>query len=123
MRLRIIWRTSPLNGAGRFCWERWPVSNKKANGRADTAVWLAGDKDETEPPRRGMMSSVAHETIVTLRKIGLHDYIIATKEGLVVYPGQLDKENCQRVEKAPQFHSRASNFPDGDRMIFAGFGS
>jgi hypothetical protein len=34
--------------------------------------------------------SIAHETIEALREIGVLDDIIATKEGLVVYPAALD---------------------------------
>ena len=64
----------------------------KDEGGADTAVWLAADKDETEPSRPGIgQSSIAHETIVALREIGLLDDIIVTKEGLVVYPSELNR--------------------------------
>lgn len=66
------------------------VYSKEKPG-SDAAVWLAGDKDETEPARPGIGdSSIAHETIVALRQIGLLDDIIATKEGLVLYPSDLD---------------------------------
>jgi hypothetical protein len=49
-------------------------------GAADTAVWLGKAKGETET------DSTAHQTIEALRKIGLLDEILVTKEGLVVYP-------------------------------------
>ena len=58
----------------------------KEDGRADTAVWLAGSKDEDGQFQPGMeQPSIASQTIEALREIGLLDDIIATKEGLVVY--------------------------------------
>lgn len=56
----------------------------KEEGGADTAVWLAGDKDKSGS------ESVAHQTIETLRELGILDDVIMTKEGLVVYPTELD---------------------------------
>lgn len=59
---------------------------------ADTAVWLAranGDQDSTQPGIGS--SSVASLTIEALREIGLLDEIIATKEGLVIYPIELSR--------------------------------
>ena len=65
----------------------------KEGGGADTAVWLAGSKDKTDESQLGIgQSSIAHETIEALRKIGLLDDIIVTKEGLVVYPAELDSK-------------------------------
>lgn len=61
------------------------------NGGMDTAVWLSGHKEETNQPQPGTrQSSVAHEMIEALRQIGVLDEIIVTKEGLVVYPAELD---------------------------------
>jgi hypothetical protein len=63
------------------------------NGGADTAVWLADSKAEVEPFWPGIgESSTAHETIVALRKIGLLDDILVTREGVVVYPMGMDAE-------------------------------
>ncbi|MCZ7673837.1 MAG: hypothetical protein M5U34_45310 [Chloroflexi bacterium] len=63
----------------------------KAEGGADTAVWLAGDKDKQDQTQPGIgPSSIAHHTIEVLRQIGLLDDIIVTKEGLVVYPTELN---------------------------------
>lgn len=59
----------------------------KEDGGADTAVWLAGDKDKVDQGQVG----IAHQTIAALREIGVLDDIIATKEGLVVYPVELDQ--------------------------------
>jgi hypothetical protein len=65
----------------------------KEDGGSDTAVWLAKSTEETKPPQPGMgQSSIAHETIEALRQIGLLDDIIVTKEGLVVYPSEIDVE-------------------------------
>ncbi|GIK53439.1 MAG: hypothetical protein BroJett014_24120 [Planctomycetota bacterium] len=59
----------------------------KEDGGADTAVWLAEGKDNRSQGQPGIgQSSIAHQTIEALRKIGLLDDIIVTKEGLVVYP-------------------------------------
>jgi hypothetical protein len=64
----------------------------KEDGGSDTAVWLAGSKAETSQSQLGIgQSSIAHETIEALRGIGLLDDIIATREGLVVYPSDLDQ--------------------------------
>lgn len=54
----------------------------KDEGGADTAVWLAGSKDDVTQ----LQTSIAHHTIEALRQAGLLDDIIVTKEGLVVYP-------------------------------------
>ncbi|MBK8900272.1 MAG: hypothetical protein IPM53_03745 [Anaerolineaceae bacterium] len=63
----------------------------KEDGGMDTAVWLAGSKKGPDQPQPGIdHSKVAHETIKALREIGLLDDIIATREGLVVYPATLD---------------------------------
>jgi hypothetical protein len=64
---------------------------RKEDGGSDTAVWLAGSKEETGQSHPGIgPSSIAHETIEALREIGLLDDIIATKEGIVVYLAELD---------------------------------
>jgi hypothetical protein len=60
----------------------------KEGGGSDTAVWLAGGDEAGQ-------ESVAHQTIVVLRELGLLDEIIETKEGLVVYPARLDKEEAE----------------------------
>ncbi len=66
----------------------------KEDGGTDTAVWLAGSKEEQAQSLLGIgQSSIAHETIVALRDIGLLDDIIATKEGLVMYSVALDIED------------------------------
>lgn len=59
--------------------------------RSDGAVWLAGNKEAYDRSQPGLgQSSIAHETIEALRGIGLLDDIIRTKEGLVVYPSEMD---------------------------------
>jgi hypothetical protein len=64
----------------------------KEEGGADTAVWLAESKGEADQPLPGIgQTSIAHETIEALREIGLLDDIIPTKEGLIVYPADLDQ--------------------------------
>jgi hypothetical protein len=50
-------------------------------GGSDTAVWLSGSQPGQE--------SVAHQTVMALRKFGLLDEILETKEGLVAYPSGL----------------------------------
>ncbi|MGH2538589.1 MAG: hypothetical protein ACRDHL_14460, partial [Candidatus Promineifilaceae bacterium] len=61
---------------------------------ADTAAWLAPTTDERDLTRPGIgRSSVASLTIEALREIGLLDDIIATREGLVVYPAGLNSES------------------------------
>lgn len=58
---------------------------------SDAAVWLTGSRDHTGQSWIGSkQSSIAHETIVALREAGLLDDIIPTKEGLAVYPKQMD---------------------------------
>jgi hypothetical protein len=37
-------------------------------------------------------ASIAHQTIEALREVGLLDDIITTKEGLVIYPSEMDFE-------------------------------
>jgi hypothetical protein len=56
----------------------------KDEGRSDTAVWLAGDREAPGD------KSIAHQTIKTLRELGVLDDIIVTNEGLVVYPVGMD---------------------------------
>lgn len=64
---------------------------EKDEGGSDTAVWLAKSKEETGQSHPGIgQSSIAHETIEVLREIGLLDDIIVTKEGLIVYPTELE---------------------------------
>jgi hypothetical protein len=64
----------------------------KEDGGSDTAVWLSGRKEEADQPQMGIVqSSIAHETIVSLRDLGMLDDIITTKEGLIVYPFILSK--------------------------------
>ncbi|MBK8900265.1 MAG: hypothetical protein IPM53_03710 [Anaerolineaceae bacterium] len=85
----LIWHTSPRAAWNDFVGALASVYGKEEGG-ADTAVWLAGDKDEAEPSRPGIgQSSMAHETIEALRKIGLLHDIIDTKEELVVYPAEM----------------------------------
>ncbi len=65
----------------------------KEDGGGDTAVWLSGRKGEIDQSQLGIgQSSVAHEMIESLREIGVLDDIIATKEGTVVYPVEMDVE-------------------------------
>jgi hypothetical protein len=65
---------------------------RKEEGEADTAVWLAGGKEETAQFLPGIgQSSIAHETIEALREIGLLDDVFTTGEGLVVYPSEMDE--------------------------------
>jgi hypothetical protein len=72
----------------------------KEDGGADTAVWLAGSKEKIDQLLPGISpSSVAHETIETLRDIGLLDDIIATREGLVVYPINFSINGQPTVQK------------------------
>lgn len=53
----------------------------KEDGGADTAVWLAGSKEEADQPLPGIgPSSIAHETIGALRELGVLDDILVTKE-------------------------------------------
>lgn len=63
----------------------------KEDGGADTAVWL-GEGKETANQKNGhwLSNSIAHETIEALRGTGLLDDIIVSKEGLIVYPTELD---------------------------------
>jgi hypothetical protein len=64
----------------------------KEDGRSDTAVWLAGDRDKAQNQLGLGSPSIAHQTIEALREVGLLDDIITTKEGLVVYPAEMDVE-------------------------------
>jgi hypothetical protein len=60
---------------------------------SDTAAWLTGTGDEQDSTRPGIgQSSVASLTIEALREIGLLDDLIATPEGLVVYPAEMKKQ-------------------------------
>ena len=64
----------------------------KEDGGMDTAVWLAGSKGEVEQFQSGKgQTSLAHETIEALREISLLDDIIVTKEGLIVYPAEIER--------------------------------
>jgi hypothetical protein len=66
------------------------VYGKEAGG-TDTAVWLASGKAKTSQAQPGIgQFSIAHETIEALRQFGLLDDIFVTKEGLVVYPSEMD---------------------------------
>lgn len=63
----------------------------KEDGGVDTAVWLAGSKEEPGKSRRDVVqSSIAHQTVEALRVAGLLYDIVVTKEGLVLYPTDLD---------------------------------
>jgi hypothetical protein len=62
----------------------------KEDGGSDTAVWLAGDKGRERPHLDLGSPSIAHQTIEALREMGLLDDIITTKEGLVVYPAEMN---------------------------------
>ena len=63
----------------------------KEDGGADTAVWLAESKKEADQTQPGIgQSSIAHETIEALREIDLLDDVVQTKEGLIIYPPQMD---------------------------------
>jgi hypothetical protein len=55
-------------------------------------VWLAEDKEKHDHQSGIGKSSIVHETIEVLREIGLLDAILPTKEGLVVYPADVDAE-------------------------------
>ncbi|MAU00662.1 MAG: hypothetical protein CL608_26250 [Anaerolineaceae bacterium] len=58
----------------------------KEDGGADTAVWLAGGKVE----QGQLQSGIAHQTIGILRQIGLLDDILVTREGLIIYPSEMN---------------------------------
>jgi len=59
---------------------------------SDTAVWLSRNKGEVDQSQPGIgQSSIAHHTIAALREIGLLDDVIQIKEGLAVYPSDLDQ--------------------------------
>ena len=63
----------------------------KEDGGVDTAVWLSSRKEQISHQQPGIgQSSIAHEAIEALREIGVLDDIIATREGLIVYPVALD---------------------------------
>lgn len=65
----------------------------KEDGGMDTAVWLAGGKEEIDQSQLGIrQTSIAHQTVEALREIGLLNDILVTKEGLVVYPAEMDAE-------------------------------
>jgi hypothetical protein len=61
---------------------------------SDAAVWLSGTNNERDSTQPGIgQSSIASLTIKALREIDLLDDIIATKEGLIVYPAMLNAES------------------------------
>lgn len=91
MRLRIIWRTSPQSVGETILLGALVRVYGKDEGGVATAVWLAESEEETGQSLPGIGQSIAHETIEALRKMGLLDDIVATKEGLVVYPTELNR--------------------------------
>jgi hypothetical protein len=57
----------------------------------DTAVWLgAADEEQLPPWLTGV--SPAQVTMAALREVGMLDEVIQTKEGLVIYPGEMSTE-------------------------------
>jgi hypothetical protein len=56
----------------------------KEDGGSDTAVWLAGSRDDLDM----VQTSIAHQTIDALREFRILDDIIVTREGLVVNPAR-----------------------------------
>ncbi len=63
----------------------------KEGGGSDTAVWLAGGKETLEQAQVDFGEpSIAHLTVEALRQSGFLDDLIVTKEGLVVYPKELN---------------------------------
>jgi hypothetical protein len=66
---------------------------EKDGGGSDTAVWLGESNKESGQLRPDIgRTSIGRETIRELRDLGLLDDIIVTKEGLVVYPTELDRK-------------------------------
>jgi hypothetical protein len=73
----------------------------KEDGGADTAVWLAGNKEEPGPSQSGVgQIPIARQTIEALQKIGLLDDVIVTKEGLVVYPTRFEVMAFSRTKNS-----------------------
>lgn len=63
----------------------------KEDGGADTAVWLAGGKDNLGQGQPGIgQFLIAHQTIESLREAGLLDDIMMTSAGLIVYPAKFE---------------------------------
>jgi hypothetical protein len=58
----------------------------KEEGGSDTAVWLVGNKEAAGN------GSIAHQTILALREIGVLDDLIVTEAGLIAYPAGMDAE-------------------------------
>jgi hypothetical protein len=59
---------------------------------SDTAVWLAHARESASGTPAGVsrgQPSIASQTISALREIGLLNELVATREGLVVYPAQM----------------------------------
>jgi hypothetical protein len=57
----------------------------------DTAVWLgAAENEQLFPWQEGV--SPAQATTAALREVGMLDEVIQTKEGLVIYPGEMSTE-------------------------------
>jgi hypothetical protein len=56
----------------------------------DTAVWLgASENEQLFPWQEGV--SPAQATMAALREAGLLDEMIQTREGLIVYPAELNQ--------------------------------
>ena len=54
---------------------------------SDAAAWLGGERDEAGKRQAG----ITGVTVEALREVGLLDELIPTKEGLVIYPNELDE--------------------------------
>ena len=54
---------------------------------SDAAAWLGGERDEAGTRQAG----IAGVTVEALREVGLLNEIVPTKEGLVIYPNELDE--------------------------------
>jgi hypothetical protein len=66
---------------------------EKEDGGSDAAVWMARSKENQKQAQVGVgESSIAHLTIEALRHGGFLDDLIVTREGLVVYPVELNVE-------------------------------
>jgi hypothetical protein len=60
---------------------------QQAETGSDAAAWLGGERDEAGKRQVG----IAGMTVEALREVGLLDEIVPTKEGLVVYPAEMDR--------------------------------
>ncbi len=60
---------------------------QQAERGSDAAAWLGGERDEAGTRQAG----IAGVTVEALREVGLLNEIVPTKEGLVIYPNELDE--------------------------------